>query len=130
MLTLERPGKTPENSALPPWKGQKPDGPAPGAKPPRKGRPGVARALELHPDRIVEARLAAYPHCAAPWGEAAQEPHQVYDRIELPPMKPDVTRVRLYGGRCTCCGERALAVAPARLGPGSPFGNWKVLDAV
>jgi hypothetical protein len=25
----------------------------------------------------------------------------VYDRIELPPIKPDVTRVRLFGG-CQC----------------------------
>ena len=31
--------------------------------------------------------------------------------------------MRLFGGRCTCCGERALAVAPAGLGPGSPFGK-------
>jgi len=45
LAQLERPGKTPENSSLPPSKGQKPDGPAPGARPPRKGRPGVARAL-------------------------------------------------------------------------------------
>jgi len=67
--------------------------------------------------------LPPCPRCAAPWGEAAQEPQQVYDRIELPPVKPDVTRVRLFGGRCTCCGERALAVAPAGLGPGSPFGK-------
>ena len=31
--------------------------------------------------------------------------------------------MRLFGGRCTCCGERALAVASAGLGPGSPFGK-------
>ncbi|MBC7434111.1 MAG: hypothetical protein H7345_18815, partial [Rubritepida sp.] len=54
LAQLERPGKTPENSSLPPSKGQKPDGPAPGARPPRKGRPGAGRALEPHPDRIVE----------------------------------------------------------------------------
>jgi transposase len=47
----------------------------------------------------------------------------VYDRIELPPIKPDVTRVRLFGGRCACCGERAIAPAPAGLEPGSPFGR-------
>ena len=43
--------------------------------------------------------------------------------MELPPIKPDVTRVRLFGGRCTCCGERATASAPAGLEPGSPFGQ-------
>ena len=47
----------------------------------------------------------------------------VYDRIELPPVRPDVTRVRLFGGRCACCGERAMAPAPDGLEPGSPFGK-------
>ena len=47
----------------------------------------------------------------------------VYDRIELPPVRPDVTRVRLFGRRCACCGERAVAPAPAGLEPGSPFGR-------
>jgi len=34
-----------------------------------------------------------------------------------------VTQVRLFGGRCACCGERATAPAPAGLEPGSPFGQ-------
>ena len=55
--------------------------------------------------------------------EAAQTPQQVYERIELPPIKPDVTQVRLFGGRCVCCGERVSAEAPAGLEPGSPFGQ-------
>jgi transposase len=123
LARLERPAKTPDNSALPPSKGQKSDGPAPGAKPPRKGRAGVARLLAPNPDRIIDARLDACPHCAAEWADAAQSPQQVYDRIEMPPIRPDVTRVRLFGGRCVCCGARAVAVAPAGLEPGSPFGT-------
>ncbi len=123
LARLERPTKTPDNSSLPPSKGQKSDGSAPGAKPPRKGRPGVARLLEPNPDRIIDARLDACPHCAAEWADAAQSPQQVDDRIEMPPIKPDVTRVRLFGGRCVCCGARAVAVAPAGLEPGSPFGT-------
>ena len=55
--------------------------------------------------------------------EDRQAPVQVYDRVEIPPIKPDVTRVRLFGGRCACCGERAIASAPAGLEPGSPFGK-------
>jgi transposase len=31
--------------------------------------------------------------------------------------------VRLFGGRCACCGERATATAPSGLEPGSPFGQ-------
>jgi len=83
----------------------------------------VARALEPNPDRITDARLDACPHCAAAWADAPQTPRLVYDRIELPPVRPDVTRVRLFGGRCACCGERAIAPAPAGLEPGSPFGR-------
>jgi transposase len=34
-----------------------------------------------------------------------------------------VTQVRLFGGRCACCGERVTAEAPAGLEQGSPFGQ-------
>ena len=94
-----------------------------GDKPPRKSRAGVGRALEPNPDRIVDARLDACPHCAAAFPAEQQTPQQVYDRIELPPIKPDVTRVRLFGGSCACCGARAIAPAPSGLEPGSPFGQ-------
>jgi transposase len=122
LAKLERPAKTPDNASLPPSKGQKPNRSA-GDKPPRKSHPGVGRALEVSPDRVVDATLDACPHCAAVFPAEQQTPQQVYDHIELPPIKPDVTRVRLFGGRCACCGERAIAPAPSGLGPGSPFGQ-------
>src|SRR5271165_2491094 len=40
-----------------------------------------------------------------------------------PPIRPDVTQIRLFGGRCACCGERVTAQAPAGLEQGSPFGH-------
>lgn len=122
LAVLERPPKNPDNSSLPPSTGQKPERPA-GDKPPRRSRPGVGRMLEPNPDRVVDATLDACPHCAAAFPEAQQTPQQVYDRVELPPVRPDVTRVRLFGGRCACCGERATAQAPSGLEPGSPFGQ-------
>ncbi|MGH6798256.1 MAG: IS66 family transposase, partial [Roseiarcus sp.] len=128
LALLEKPPKTPDNSSLPPSKGQKSDQPPDGKKPPRKSRPGFGRTLEPNPDRIVDARLDDCPHCAAAWAAGPQTPQQVYDRIELPPIKPDVTRVRLFGGRCACRGERAVATAPAGLEPGSPFG--KSIEAI
>src|SRR6185312_6242653 len=103
LAVFERPAKTPDNSSLPPSKSQKPDRPT-GDKPPRKSRPGVGRALEPSPDHIVDAKLDACPHCAAAFPAEQQTPQQVYDRIQLPPIKPDVTRVRLFGGNCACCG--------------------------
>jgi len=122
LATFERPAKTPDNSSLPPSKGQKPDRPA-GDKPARKSRPGVGRMLHPDPDRVVDAKLTACPKCQAAFPEASQTPQQVYERIELPAIKPDVTQVRLFGGRCACCGERVTATAPAGLEPGSPFGQ-------
>ncbi len=122
LAALERPAKTPDNSSVPPSKGQKPDRPM-GDKPPRKGRPGFGRTLHPNPDRIIAARLTACPKCQAAFPETSQTPQQVYERIELPPIKPDVTQVRLFGGRCACCGERVVAAAPAGLEPGSPFGQ-------
>ena len=122
LARYERPKKTPDNSSLPPSKGQKANRPDAG-KPDRRGRPGVGRMLEPNPDRVVDAMLDACPHCAASFPAGAQTPQEVYDRIEIPPVKPDVTRVRLFGGQCRCCGARATAEAPPGLAPGSPFGQ-------
>jgi transposase len=122
LAVLERPPKNPDNSSLPRSKGPKSDRPT-SDKPPRKSRRGFGRALEPNPDRTVDARLDSCPHCSAAFPAERQTPQQVYDRIELPPIKPDVTRGRLFGGRCACCGKRATAAAPSALEPGSPFGQ-------
>jgi transposase len=119
-----RPPKTPGNSSKPPSQGQKPDIPAPAAdRPRRKSRPGAGRTLHPNPDRTIERLLTTCPKCEAVFPEASQTPQQVYERIELPPIRPDVTQIRLFGGRCACCGERATAQAPAGLEQGSPFGH-------
>ncbi len=118
LAAFERPPKTPDNSSLPPSKGQKPDRPT-GAKPPRKSRPGFGRALEPNPDRVVDAMLDACPHCAAAFPAEQQTPHQVYDRIELPQIRPDVTReCGCSGGRCACCGARRDRAGAERAGTG------------
>jgi transposase len=120
---LTRPPKTPDNSSKPPSQGQKPNRPEGEARPPRKSRPGVGRTLHPNPDRVIDARLTACPKCEAAFPEASQTPQQVYERIEIPPIRPDVTQVRLFGGRCACCGERVTAEAPPGLDQGSPFGQ-------
>ena len=120
---LTRPPKTPDNSSKPPSQGQKQDRVPPSDCRARKSRPGVGRTLHPNPDRVVDARLAVCPKCQAVFPETAQTPQQVYERIELPPIKPDVTQVRLFGGRCACCGERVTAAAPVGFELGSPFGQ-------
>ncbi len=95
---LAAPGKTPGHSSIPPSKGQKsnlPDRP----KKPRGGRPGVARALAEHPDRIIKVTLGACPHCAPALGPADQPKIHAYEHIDLPPLRPIVTRITKETGK-------------------------------
>ncbi len=114
LAAFERPPKTPNNSSLPPSKSQKSDLPT-GGKRRRKSRCGFGRTLEPNPDSVVDATLDACLHCAAAVPVPQQTPQQVYDRIELPPFRPDVTRVRLFGG----VAPAAANVRPRRRRPAS-----------
>ena len=118
---LNMPPKTPGNSSTPPSKGQKPNCPE-RPKKPRCGRPGVTRALAVHPDRVIEATLDVCPHCEHALGPADQPDIHAYDHIDLPPISPVVTRINRHRGVCPCCRKRVSAPAPEGFQPGSPFG--------
>ena len=60
-------------------------------------------------------------HCQAALGEADQVLHGRYDRIDLPVVRPVVTRVERYAGHCRCCGGVTLAPVPEGMAEGSPF---------
>jgi hypothetical protein len=54
---------------------------------------------------------------------------EAYDHVEIPEIKPDITRVTLFGGTCPCCAKRFKAPPPQGLEPGSPFGpNLRAAD--
>ena len=73
----------------------------------------MGRMLHPNPDRVIDARLTACPNCEAAFPfDASQTPQQIYERIELPPVKPDVTQVRLFGGRCRGVAARELPPKP------------------
>jgi transposase len=122
---LAEPAKTPDNSSLPPSKGQKSNkadqtkrvGPRKGSL----GRQGGGRALSCDPDETVTAKPVACVHCQAVLADADQVLHGRYDKIELPVVRPVVTRVERYAGHCPCCGGVTLAPVPAGLEDGSPF---------
>jgi len=122
---LTRPGKTPGNSSLPPSKGQKPNQPQkPDRTGPRAGslgRKGGGRALTANPDEAVIARPARCRHCQGALTPADQQLQARYDKIDLPQMRPIVTRVERYAGHCQCCGKITLAAVPEGLEPGTPF---------
>jgi transposase len=118
---LAAPGKTPDNSSMPPSKGEKsnlPDRP----KRPRHGRPGVTRALAECPDRTIEATLSACPRCTQALGLADLPDIHAYDHIELPPLRPIITRINRHRGICPCCHKRVAAPVPEGFDAGSPFG--------
>jgi transposase len=115
------PAKTPENSSVPPSQGRKPSVPRRKGRR-RKGRPGVARALDPEPTAVHEVYADCCPHCRGELAAAAQAPRESYDHIEIPPMRPEVTRVTLMGGTCPHCARAFKAGAPEDMAPGSPFG--------
>lgn len=117
------PPKTPDNSSLPPSRGQKSNvAPAPAAKKKRKGRPGVARALCPDPDETRDIYADTCGHCGAALSPDDQLDAFAYDHIDIPPIKPRTTRINVHKGLCPCCKKRVTAKAPADMPPGSPFG--------
>jgi hypothetical protein len=49
------------------------------------------------------------------------EKHGRYDKIDLPVVRPRVTKVGRYTGHCPCCGGVTLAPVSVGMEDGSPF---------
>ena len=118
---LGQPPKTPDNSSVPPSRGRKPNR-AERRAARKKGHPGAFRQLSEKPDRVVEARAESCPHCAHTLSAEDQPAFHAYDHIELPPIKPVVTRIHRHRGTCPCCRRGFSAPVPEGMAPGSPFG--------
>ena len=91
------PVKDARNSSVPPSQTRKANTPT---RPPQGtrreasvGRAGGGRPLHPDPDQVLIAKAKLCPHCGHGVPEAGQALQAVYDKIELPPMKPIVTRV-------------------------------------
>jgi transposase len=118
---LNLPPKTPSNSSTPPSQGRKANGEGK-SKPKGKAHAGAHRPLHPNPTRRCDMLADQCPHCHGDVTGVAQVAVQSYDRIEIPEITPEVTRVTLHGGVCPCCARRFKAPPPAGLEPGSPFG--------
>lgn len=118
---LDQPPKTPDNSSLPPSKGQKASEPVK-PKPKANPHPGTHRALHPNPTRKLPVFACRCQGCGADVSNVLQSPCETYDRIEIPKIEPDVTQVSLHGGVCPGCCKRFKAEPPEGLEPGSPFG--------
>lgn len=122
---LDAPARTADNPGIPPSKGQKPNLPE-CPKKPRRGRPGTCRALAANPDRVIEATLTTCPHCTHALSPANPPLVHACDHIDLPPIRPILTRINRRRGVCPRCRRHVAAPAPEGFEPGSPFGpGWR-----
>lgn len=118
----DRPPKTPDNSSLPPSHGHKKTTEFVKNRRKKKAHLGAHRPLHPDPTHRRDVLASACGHCGADVSQSPQDACEVYDRIEIPPIAPEITRLSLHGGVCPCCARRFKAEAPAGLEPGSPFG--------
>jgi transposase len=120
---LNLPPKTPDNSSTPPSKGQKASAEET-RKPKPKANPHEGAHRPLHPNPTDRRDFRAFQcqHCQSDVSGVEQAALEAYDHVEIPEIKPHVTRVTLFGGRCPCCAGRFKALPPEDMQPGSPFG--------
>src|SRR3954466_1630368 len=94
---LGEPPKNSDNSSQPPSSDRKADRPVKGERGgPRAGsvgRKGGGRSLCAEPDQTLVAQASVCAHGAAGRGGADQVRHGRYDKIDLPPVRPVVTRI-------------------------------------
>ena len=124
---VKKPKKTSKNSSLPPAKGFKAqvkskDKASEVKRAGSIGREGGGRPLSEHPDQIITAKINSCQGCGTNLSSSLQQLIQHYEKIDIPPIQPVVTRVERYSCTCPECGQRQLAPVPVGMEPGSPFG--------
>lgn len=122
----KKPKKTSDNSSIPPSQGFKRASQTDkkeGKRMASVGRAGGGRRLHENPDQIIKAELKSCSACGEVLPIDSQHLLQRYDKIDLPPITPFVTRVERYGCVCSSCGSSQVAAVPRALESGSPFGS-------
>ncbi|WP_373542515.1 IS66 family transposase [Chamaesiphon sp.] len=124
---IKKPKKTSKNSSLPPAKGFKAqvkskDKATKDKRAGSIGREGGGRPLSEHPNQIITAKINSCQGCGTNLSSSLQQLIQRYDRIDIPPIQPVVTRVERYSCTCPECGQQQIAPVPVEMEPGSPFG--------
>jgi transposase len=123
---LPKPRKDAHHPSVPPShspKANRPTAPRTGTRRDASvGRAGGGRPLHPNPDQVIMAQAKTCPHGGGAVPAHVQHLHTVYDKIELPPVTPIVTRVEQHGGECPHCGQPDVAPVPVGMEPGTPFG--------
>jgi transposase len=119
------PKKTSKNSSNPPSNDQKPSTSNEAQSGPRAnsiGRSGGGRPLDPNPDAQIILRPDTCQTCGVFLLDTLERTHAVYEKIELPEIKPVITRITQLECTCKHFGTRTVATAPVGLEPGSPYG--------
>ncbi|MEB3294368.1 MAG: hypothetical protein VKJ24_14510 [Synechococcales bacterium] len=90
---VNKPQKTSKNSSLPP----------------------------TQPDQIIKAEVRQCQDCGHSIESCEQRLLQRYDKIDILPIHPIVTRVERYGCACPVCGQAQIGLVSESLSTGSPF---------
>jgi len=120
---FRRPVKTPENSSVPPSRGQKPNR-ADGRrrKPgPKRGHVGMSRRRG-EPDVFVACRPSACTGCGEPLPQTGGRRVGRSQVTELPSFAPVVIEAWQYAATCAHCGVQTTGTYPAGLEPRRTFG--------
>jgi transposase len=123
LAQFRRPVKTPENSSVPPSRGQKANRVQGRGRKlgPKRGHAGVSR-LRSQPDLVVECRPRACAGCGAPLSQTGGRRVGQSQVTELPPVQPVVIEARQYAVTCEHCGVHTVGAYPAGLEPRRTFG--------
>jgi transposase len=120
---FRRPVKTPENSSVPPSRGQKANrAERRGRKAgPKRGHVGVSR-VRSEPDVVVECRPSACDGCGEPLPQTGGRRVGRSQVTELPSFAPVIIEGWQYAMTCARCGTQTVGAYPAGLEPHRTFG--------
>ena len=117
------PVKTPENSSVPPSRGQQANrvGGRRRKHGPKRGHLGVSRKRS-EPDVVVECRPRACAGCGQELPQTGGRRVGRSQVTDLPAFAPVVIEARQYAVTCAQCGEQTVGSYPAGLEPRRTFG--------
>src|SRR5215211_6419695 len=109
LAQFRRPAKTPENSSVPPSRGQKANRGAGRRRKlgPKRGHVGVSR-VRSEPDVVLECRPSTCAGCGDALPQTGGRQVGRSQVTDLPPVVPVVIEARLYAMGCAQCGEQTV----------------------
>jgi transposase len=122
LAQFRRPAKTPENSSVPPSRGQQRNRVAGRRKlGPKRGHVGSSR-VRSEPDVVVECRPRVCGGCGHELPQTGGRRVGRSQVVELPVFAPVVIEAWQYTVACAQCGEQTAGVYPEGLEPRRTFG--------